>query len=77
MRIATVLNGINKENTAVGYYLDQSGIAHGFVVTQGGHLTSIDFPDSTATYAYGTANIRNRNFSGLMVTRAKAQRGGC
>jgi len=49
----TVLNDINNKNTAVGYYLDQLGIAHGFVATESGHLTSVDFPDSTATYAYG------------------------
>lgn len=49
----TVLNDINNKNTAVGYYLDQSGIAHGFVATQSGELASFDLPESVATYAYG------------------------
>jgi len=40
-------------NLAVGYYLDQLGVAHGFLWTQSGTKTSFDFPGAAATYAYG------------------------
>jgi hypothetical protein len=49
----TELTGINKYNSAVGWYLDSSEFAHGFKRFSNGGLAAINFPGAQSTFAIG------------------------
>ncbi|HTA23352.1 MAG TPA: hypothetical protein VK763_07445 [Terriglobales bacterium] len=51
----TDCNDINTANTVVGFFIDSSGVTHGFVLV-GKKLTTVDVPGSTATLLYGLNN---------------------
>jgi hypothetical protein len=46
----TYSNGINDSNEAVGYFVDSSGVTHGFL-KDGDDFTTLDPPGSTYTFA--------------------------
>ena len=50
--ILTDAYGINDAGQVVGLYIDNAGIAHGFVDT-GGIYTTLDVPGASLTEAYG------------------------
>lgn len=43
----TIGASINPEGTITGYFVDSSGVAHGFVRTRGGDFTTFDVPSDT------------------------------
>ena len=45
--------GINNNNVAVGEYLGSDQVAHGFIKTPDGTVTTLDAPNGIATYASG------------------------
>ncbi|MGA2131340.1 MAG: hypothetical protein ABSH50_03420 [Bryobacteraceae bacterium] len=45
----TLCSGINDSGTAVGYYVDSSGVSHGFARTSSGIITTIDAPGASTT----------------------------
>ena len=47
----TLAVGINSAGTVAGYYLDSSGVYHGFVRTATGTFTSFDPPGAATTEA--------------------------
>jgi probable HAF family extracellular repeat protein len=48
----TVCMGINDGGNVVGYYVDDSGVYHGFLL-KNGTFTTLTFPDAGSTLAYG------------------------
>ncbi len=60
---ATEPHKINNSDNAVGLYQDTSLVTHGFLYSGGSGLSTIDFPGSNLTEAYGI------NDSGTMVGR--------
>jgi hypothetical protein len=59
--IGTSLQGINKWNTIVGWYLDGGENQHGFKRSSNGSFVTLDFPRATTTLANGI------NDSGMIV----------
>jgi hypothetical protein len=51
----TDCNDINTAGTIVGFYVDSSGIDHGFVLVNG-KFTTVDVPGATGTLLYGINN---------------------
>jgi hypothetical protein len=51
--IGTSLQGINKWNTIVGWYLDGGENQHGFKRSSNGSFVTLDFPRATTTLANG------------------------
>jgi len=51
----TDCNDINDANILVGFYIDSSGISHGFIAADK-TLHTVDIPGSTATLLYGINN---------------------
>jgi uncharacterized membrane protein len=52
--VFTAADDINNGGEVVGWYVDTSGITHGFVVdTESGEWTSIDFPGAPYSSVYG------------------------
>ena len=49
----TDLNAVNNANTAVGDYIDLSGVNHGFALIGGTRIKSFDVPGSLGTFARG------------------------
>ena len=45
---------INQRGTIAGYYLDESNVYHGFVRTQGGHITTFDVAGAGTGAGQGT-----------------------
>lgn len=41
------------ESDVVGFYMDSTGVNHGFLKNQAGKITTIDVPGSTGTWVYG------------------------
>jgi hypothetical protein len=50
--VQTYAQGINSGGAVVGYYVNTSGLANGFVY-EGGAYTGVDITDSSSTWAYG------------------------
>src|SRR5271170_5659758 len=48
----TDCNAINKSGIVVGYYVDSSGVNHGFALIQGS-FRYLDVPRAQATFPYG------------------------
>jgi len=46
-------SAITPSGVIIGFYVDASGVTHGFLRTPGGSFTTIDPPGSTFTYATG------------------------
>lgn len=44
---------INNRGDVIGSYVDNAGFSHGFLLSKGGNLTTIDFPGANDTYARG------------------------
>src|SRR5438270_2994974 len=55
--IETDCNAINRQGIIVGFYIDSSGVDHGFTLTNGSFKT-INVPHSTGTFAYGINDTR-------------------
>jgi probable HAF family extracellular repeat protein len=51
----TDCNDINTANTIVGFYIDKSGVSHGFALI-GTTFKTVDVPGATATLLYGINN---------------------
>ncbi|MGO9648903.1 MAG: hypothetical protein ACLPOO_12700 [Terriglobales bacterium] len=54
----TDCNDINTANTVVGFFIDNSGVTHGFAIV-GSKFNTIDVPGATATLLYGINNNNN------------------
>lgn len=53
--VQTYAQAINSSGGVVGYYIDTSGLAHGFVYRRGVY-TGVDIVDSSSTWIYGLNN---------------------
>jgi probable HAF family extracellular repeat protein len=69
---STYPNAINNKGQVVGFYVDASGVSHGFL-KQGKTYTTIDAPEATNTYPYAINN--SGTIGGDQVDVVNAQQG--
>ena len=50
---SAIRNDNGKPSDIVGFYVDSSGVDHGFLEDAGGKITTVDVPGSTGTRIYG------------------------